>query len=202
MNKNQKLITEKSIMYKFISLGCSVYVDDWDNFIVNILICKDCKTLWNNSRTECFYCGTENFHVYTCTECGKRYSITNASQKCSTPGCNGILVKRCLNNECPSNSISKLQVFLDSKGGVFEKKKSGSCYNEMRCKSCGNNTSIYVSKRVVIVDEITSDLNDNEIIYIKKNSISDFDVVIDCKKLHFSKIEEIIEKAFNINLFN
>lgn len=196
MNKTEKMLITKSIMYKIISLGYSVYVDDWDGFIINVLVCSKCGSLWNKSRTECFYCGVENFHIYTCTKCGKQYSITNAGQKCATENCSGILVKKCINPECPSNKIVKLQKFLIKKGGVFQKGKSGSCYNEMRCKTCGNKSSIYISKQVVIVDSLSDKLNDIDKLYIKKNTETDFDVIINGEKQNLSSIEEIIEKAF------
>lgn len=198
MNKAERMMITKSIMYKIISLGYSVYVDDWDEFIINVLVCKECGTLWNKSITECFYCGNENFHVYTCTKCGKKYSLTNAGQKCATKNCDGILSKQCINPECISNKYVKLQEYLLAKGGVFQKGKSGSCYNEMRCRVCGNKSSVYASKQVVIVDELSEDLEDIEKIYIKKNTESDFDVIIHGETQNFDSIDAIVKKAFSL----
>ena len=200
MNRDVQLNITKSIMYKIISLGCSVYVDDWDEFIINILVCKNCNTIWNKSRTECFYCGTENFHVYKCTECGKLYSITNATQKCSNNGCNGKLVKMCLNDNCPSNTLPLLHDSLNETGGVFEKGKTASCYNEMRCKHCGEKESVFISKKVTIVDEINNDMNSENVLYIKKNTESSFDTRLNGENQSFSSIEEIVEYAFDITL--
>ena len=196
MNRAEKMLVTKSIMYKIISLGYSVYVDDWDEFIINALVCKECGSLWNKSRTECFYCGTENFHVYTCNQCGKQYSITNAGQKCATRNCDGILLKKCINPDCISNTSINLQNLLRTQGGVFQKGCSGSCYNEMRCKVCGNKSSVYVSKQVVVVETLNDELNDVEKIYIQKNSETDFDVIINGVRQKLSSIDEILEKAF------
>lgn len=198
MNDKSRLLTTKSIMYKFISLGCSVYLDDKDEFLVNVLICKNCGQMWNKSRTECFYCGAENYHVYTCTKCAARYSITNSMQKCITANCTGKLIKMCINPQCPSNIIPRLKKHLITKGGVFQKGSSGSCYNEMRCKACGNKSSIYISKQVVIVDALSVELNDSDKIYIKKNTEADFDVVINGKTQKFDSIDEIVKKVFSL----
>lgn len=198
MNKNEKMLITKSIMYKIISLGCSVYVDDWDEFIVNVLVCKECGSLWNKSRTECFYCGTENYHVYTCSQCGKKHSITNSVQKCSTDKCEGVLLKKCINPECISNKLPKLSKYLNDRGGVFQKGKSGSCYNEMRCKSCGNKSSVYISKQVIVSEDLNNEVNDIEKIYIQKNTENDFDVVINGKVQKFDSVDEIVKKAFSL----
>ena len=198
MSDAERLMITKSIMYKIISLGCSVYVDDGNEFIVNVLICDKCRHLWNKSRTECFYCGTENYHVFTCTKCEAMYSITNPKQKCTTVNCNGKLVKMCINPECPSNKMPKLKKYLIKRGGVFQKGKSGSLYNEMRCKVCGNKSSVFVSKQVVVVDDFSDDMNDVEKIYIKKNSETNFDTVINGEANHFNSIDSIIEKAFSL----
>ena len=198
MSENNKMITRKSIMYKMISLGCAVYLDDEDNFIVNVLVCDKCKSLWRKSRTECFYCGTPNYHVYTCTACGERYSITNAKQKCTTKDCSGELVKMCINSECISNKLPDLREYLKEKGGVFQKGKSGSCYNEMRCKACGNKSSVYLSKQVVLLDDLNGMSYDMDTIYIKKNSEIDFDVIINGETYKFDSIDKILNKAFSL----
>lgn len=196
--KKKNLQTIKSIMYKIISLGYSVYIDDEDEFIVNSLICQKCRRPWHKSRTECFYCGTGNYYVYTCTDCGEQYSITNSKQKCTTKDCKGSLIKMCINQECVSNKLPVLRDFLIKKGGVFQKGNSASCYNEMRCKDCGNKSSVYVSKQVVIVDDFSDEMNDVEKIYIKKNSETNFDTLINGKTYNFNSIDKIIEKAFSL----
>lgn len=140
-------------MYKIISLGCSVYVDEWDEFVISILLCQNCRSVWNKSRTECFYCGTENYHVYRCTKCKKLYSITNASQKCTTEECDGELIKACINDPCISNRNKRLAAYLEKFGGVFNIGNAGSTLNEMRCKKCGHKTSKFESVKAIILDQ-------------------------------------------------
>lgn len=195
-----ELRERKSIMYRIISLGCSVYTDDWDNFLISLLICQNpnCHTLWNKSRSECFYCGTENYHVYTCSECNKYYSITNAVKTCSTPNCTGVLTKKCINPNCISNTNSKLASLLSSYNGVFQTNKSGSTLNEMRCKKCGEKTSTFVSVKAQFVDAIPSECSVTNILYIKRNNYNMYNALYNQTLFENETLETIIKNIFNL----
>lgn len=194
---NKLLLQTKSIMYKIISCDCGVYLDDWDEFIVSVLVCDRCGRPWNNSRTECFFCGTNNFHVYKCTKCGKYVSLTNATGKCDS--CGGKLIKACINPECISNTNNKLASFLIEKGGVFEKSKAASMLNEMRCKMCGCKSSKYETKRFKIVDNFDHDCDGVDVIYLKKNKEFDFEVKYNGEIKKYGMIEEILQDYMHVN---
>lgn len=193
----QTLAQTKSLMYKIISLGCGVYLDDWDDFVVSALVCYECGRPWNNSRTECFFCGTNNFHVYKCLSCGKYLSLTNATGKCDN--CGGELSKVCINPDCITNNPNyRLSTFVNAKGGVFEKTKSASMLNEMRCKVCGCKSSVYKTRRFKIVDGFEN-CNDSETIYIKYNGVNDYLVKYGQKIEHFTIMEEVLQDIMNVN---
>ena len=201
MTNRESLRNVKSIMYKIISLGCEIYIDDWDEFVVSALVCSnsDCNCLWNNSRTECFFCGTNNYHVYECSKCGTFYSLTNSSKKCNVPNCNGKLIKSCINTNCLTNKNATLSRYLRNKGGVFEKKKAASMLNEMRCKVCGCKSSKYTTKRLKIVDNFDDTCNENDVLYLRKVDAICFEAKHNGVFHQSSIIEEILEDIMNIN---
>lgn len=163
---HQLSVIKKSIMYKIISLGYSIYLDDSSNYIVNEQICSKCGDRWNNSKTQCFYCGVDNYHVYRCQNCNKLYSITNAAKKCSN--CNSTdLFKICLNPDCLSNRNALLNKYMSECGGVFEKDKSASTFNMMRCNSCGNKSSLYKTLKLRIV-RLFPIIRKKDVLYIKR----------------------------------
>ena len=193
LDKNEVLRVSKSIMYKFISLGCQVYLDDWDNFLINFLSCEKCNASWNTSITECLFCGTENFHVYKCQKCGRMYSITRATKVC----CGQPLIKICINQECISNKDSKISNELARQGGVFQIGISGSTLNEMRCKKCGNKTSVYKTFVTKIIFD-PCEVEYNDILYINKISNSKFKVYFLGKEYDCKTIEEIMSEVMHI----
>lgn len=198
MNKDNEFLQEiKSIMYKIISLDCGVYVDDWDEFLVCALICRQCRRPWNNSRTECFFCGTHSFHTYKCLDCGKYCKLTLSTKKCE--GCGSKkLVKTCVNPKCISNTNSRLSNFVNKKGGVFEKDKAASMLNEMRCKICGCKTSIYEARRFKIVKNIDESCDVVDVVYVKKEGPKKYIAKYNGITKYYEIIEEIIQDVIGI----
>ena len=190
---NQLLVTTKSIMYKIISLGYSAYLDEDDNYIINKQVCSKCGEIWNNSRTECFYCGTDNFHVYKCDKCGALYSITNASKKCGSCGSKKF-VKVCLNPNCISNTNQNLKRYVNKMGGVFNKNTSASMLNAMRCHKCGNKSSFYKTMKIRVVD-CKPPIIEKNVLYVNKLKDS-FEIYINDDKNNLKSIEEILNYYF------
>ena len=196
---NDKIRYQKSIMYKIISLGCTVYVDEQGEFLINVLVCQNCRQLWNKSRTECLYCGTENYHVFTCTECKKHYSITNAKQKCNTKGCEGKLIKACINPNCISNTNKRLEDYLIKYGGVFNIKTAGSTLNEMHCKKCGATVSTYIATKMEIVEEFDQRCTTLNKIYVKRKGNNCFDARYNGQEVSDKDIETILKLFLDLS---
>lgn len=170
-NTNEQNRLAKSIMYKIISLSYSVYIDEQttSQFIVNVLQCYKCKQIWDNSISECFYCGIENYHVLKCDKCNELYPITHSLGKCYK--CNNPLYKPCINTKCITNNASEISEEIKKKGGVFERKKSGATLKKMRCSHCGCGVSRYNSLRLeIIFDRDLPDINENNTLLLKYNN--------------------------------
>lgn len=196
IDKITNVMNKKSIMYKIISLGFPVYIGDVeDEFIITALLCSECNELWLMSRSECMFCGYENPHIYQCSICHNKYSITRASKKC----CGENLSKRCINPDCITNTDEKIKKYFDELGGVFEMSKSGATLNEMRCKTCGNKVNEYKSVVVKLVLDIDNiEAENKNICYIQKNSEKDFIILFNSTKKRFETIEDILKEVLSI----
>lgn len=164
----------KSFYYNVISNNYSIYLSDIDDTVlISTLVCADCNSKWHTGLQECFLCGTENYHVYTCTNCDEKYSITRANTNCSTcaPKLKKTLIPMCVNKECLSNTDPYINEAVVKQGGTFASSKSGFSIRQVSCKKCGSSHNIYKSVIVNIVD------SENEVKNIKDVFINrpDFD---------------------------
>ena len=134
-------------MYSFISNDVDVYTVDNDNqnhFVITKLLCSKCHNYWHTSLMECFFCGELNYYLYSCTSCGKKYSITNASIKCVCQDPESKLIKACVNSECPTNTETNIIKLASGQGGVFDL-KSSLTLSLNYCVKCGNISNYYYS---------------------------------------------------------
>lgn len=191
MNRNEKRLDIKSIMYKFISIGFDVYLLENGKFIVNFLYClnDDCQTKWTIWKRECLFCGSEFLHLYKCSKCNKNISIASSSKT----HCNSKLFKPCFNETCISNTDNKISSILQKKGGVFG--KEGYDLNQMRCSKCGEKRNMYFTAMVEIVNNF-NDINVNGIIYLIRNGPNNFDIQYNNVIYKDKKLEYAI-KFFN-----
>lgn len=156
----QVRVSLKSFYYNLISHGCQVYLNDEINKLLIVkLICTNCTENWKTGRQECFLCGTENFHVYTCIDCNHKISIT-AANKTTCPQCQsrGTLKQMCINPECVTNTSENLKEKVTSSGGVFQG-NGGFSIRQMSCKQCGSTENKYASFECVVVpskDDLTT----------------------------------------------
>jgi hypothetical protein len=202
-------------MYSFVSKDIDVYELDDDNqnhFTITKLLCSKCHNYWHTSLLECYFCGELNYYLYSCTVCGKKYSITNSSVKCECKSPDSKLIKACVNSKCPSNIKSEIKELAEKQGGVFD---LGSSLNLslMYCVKCGNTSNHYETFRVFLVEnnsKVSEFIKDNlvnigDILILKNNKdqIITYDfIVIDekdptyPKKLRFDNMNKIIEKIF------
>lgn len=196
VNKITNIMNKKSIMYKIISLGFPVYTgDEEDEFVITTLLCSKCNEIWQMSRSECMFCGYENPHIYECSICNNKYSITRTSKKC----CGENLIKRCINPDCITNTDKEIREYFDEFGGVFEISKSGATLNEMRCKKCGSKINEYKSVVVKLVTNIKHiEKQNTNICYIQKNSEDDFIVLFKNRQERFQTIEDILKQILSI----
>ena len=162
-------------MYSFVSNDVDVYsLDDEDqnHFVITKLLCSKCHNYWHTSLLECYFCGELNYYLYSCTSCGKKYSITNSSIKCECRDAESKLIKACVNPDCPTNNESKIKDLAVKQGGVFDL-KSSLTLSLNYCVKCGNTSNHYETFRVFMIE------NDEDITnFIKQNSIDIGDVII------------------------
>jgi hypothetical protein len=146
----------KSLAYAFISQDVNVYFPDNDEecFIVEKLICAECKSYWHTSLNECYFCGEINYYIYVCTSCEKKYSITNSIIKCSCKKPDSKLIKACVNKACITNTDDIIKSFSINEKGVFDLDSSQSL-SQMYCIKCGSPKNTYNSFKVFV-------FNDNE----------------------------------------
>ncbi len=204
----------KSIMYSFVSNDVDVYTLDDENqnhFIITKLLCSKCHNYWHTSLMECFFCGELNYYLYSCTSCGRKYSITNSSIKCECQNPDSKLIKACVNPQCPTNTELNIQALAKKQGGVFDL-KSSLTLSLVYCVKCGNTSNYYATFKVFLLENST-DVSG----FIKENSIEVGDVIIFKKtdtiitydfikivdkdqsympKFEFSNMKSVVEKIF------
>jgi hypothetical protein len=146
----------KSLAYAFISEDVNVYFPDNDEecFIVEKLVCAECRSFWHTSLNECYFCGEINYYLYVCTSCEKKYSITNSTIKCSCGKTESKLIKACVNKSCITNTDIVVKSFSISENGVFDL-DSSQTLSQMYCLKCGSPENNYLSFKVFV-------FNDNE----------------------------------------
>lgn len=174
---NRKL---KSICYAFVANNIHTYIHDTNqenHFVVTSLVCKKCNTLWDTTLLECYFCGDLNRYVYTCTVCGRMYSITRSNVKCECKDKNSKLIKTCKNPDCPTNTDFELKKIVEKEGGVFD---LGSSFKLSLnyCQNCGNPSNFYKTFRVFICEDDGKNIED----FINGNSIEEGDLIIYKKK--------------------
>jgi len=165
----------KSIMYSFISNDVDVYTlddDDQNHFVITKLLCSKCHNYWHTSLMECYFCGELNYYLYSCTNCGKKYSITNSSIKCECRDLKSKLIKACVNTQCPTNTEPNIIELASGQGGVFDL-KSSLTLSLNYCVKCGNTSNHYETFKVYL-----SENNIDILKFIEKNSMNEGDVLI------------------------
>lgn len=168
---NRKL---KSQMYAFVASDVEVYVPDdeiQNHFVASKLLCSNCHNYWHTSLLECFFCGELNWYLYTCTSCGRKYSITNSAIKCECKDPSSKLIKACENKNCPTNTKKEIQEIARRQGGVFDLKSSFNLSLNY-CVKCGNNSNSYQIFRVFLHED--GDLSE----FIKINSVEFEDIIV------------------------
>ncbi len=166
----------KSMSYAFIANNIDVYVQDSEkqnHFIATALVCSNCCAFWHTPLLECYFCGEINYYFYTCSACGKRYSITNSSVKCTCKLPNSQLVKICANEDCISNADVDVKALTMHEGGVFELKSTFNI-SQMCCVKCGHRSNTYKFFRVFIVTDNNLGLNN----FIIENGVEKSDLLI------------------------
>jgi len=167
----------KSISYAFISEDVNIYMPDedcLDHFEIEKLVCKDCGNFWHTSMMECYFCGELNYYLYQCTACGKKYSITNASVRCTCGKKDSKLIKACVNQYCMTNTDPIVKEIAIKEKGVFDLKSSfNSSLNY--CVRCGSPKNIYASFKVFLFN--TKD-NKNLSSFVKTNQVHKNDLII------------------------
>lgn len=166
-------ITSKSFFYNLIAHDYHVYNgDSYNSFVVTKLICSKCQLVWKTSLQECFFCGTESYHVYTCTNCNKRISITRASTNvCDGCGEKNTFKQLCINNECISNTNQALRRKVHSGKGIFDG-NGGFSIRKMSCKQCGSRHNEYITAECTIVKS-KEELDTPFSIYVERESPED-----------------------------
>ncbi len=165
----------KSIMYSFVSNDVDVYTLDDDNqnhFVITKLLCSKCHNYWHTSLMECYFCGELNYYLYSCTSCGKKYSITNSSVKCECKDPESKLIKACVNSQCPTNTKANIVKLATKQGGVFDL-KSSLTLSLNYCVKCGNTSNQYETFKVYLLE---NNLDISK--FIEQNSIDNGDVLI------------------------
>lgn len=163
--------------YAFIANDIDVYLPDSDHdsyFIATRLLCKKCHAYWHMSLLECYICGELNYYLYTCTACGRKYSITNSSIKCECHSKDSKLIKACINENCPTNTNKELKAITMGEKGVFY---LGSSFNLFlnHCVKCGEVDNTYHSFRIFVFNsQKDKDLNE----FIIKYSVEPGDVIL------------------------
>jgi len=168
---NRKL---KSQMYGFVASDIEIYFPDdeiQNHFVASKLLCSNCGSYWHTSLLECYFCGELNWYLYTCTSCGRKYSITNSSIKCECKNQNSKLIKACENQNCPTNTREEIESIAKRQGGVFDLKSSFNLSLNY-CVKCGNNSNFYQIFKVFLHED--GDLKE----FIKKNSVEKNDIII------------------------
>lgn len=171
----------KSFCYMLSSreIGYHYYKSDENpqTIIISKLICEKCRSIWETSDKECFYCGSKNYFTYRCIKCGKVASITNSLKKCPNPSCDGINSMRqiCFNPHCPSNNSKDFpEIYKKSRNeGIFTKGNLGNSIRITSCKKCGHRINKYVHTKIKIVFSREELLNDEDTfsakLYVKRN---------------------------------
>ncbi len=211
----------RSMAYAFIANETNVYFPDngQECFVVERLSCNKCNTHWHTALLECYFCGELNYYLYQCSECGKNYSLTNASKTCNCGNSNAKLVKACVNPKCPTNTNEKIKEIATNEKGVFDLEASLNL-SLMYCIKCGSPYNYYNSFKIFIyndlkeknfqeyISRIKKDLVKNDFIVVKnhKNSVLKYDFIrikttqnLELpKKYKFESVENLIDEILSI----
>ncbi len=102
----------KEIYYRLESKKFEVFIDD-ANEVITIAknVCSSCNRKWHQEYNQCIFCGSINYFVYICKNCGDVSSITSAKSKEECKKCSqkNTRYKSCINKECISNSSKNLK---------------------------------------------------------------------------------------------
>lgn len=196
----EERVLVKSFFYNLVSKGYYVYKSiELNNFMVQKLICENCKDVWNTSRQECYLCGTENYHIYICSNCDHKISITRSNiSTCENCGSTNNFIKSCLNKECITNKNETIKEKVIEGGGIYGG-SSGFSIRQMSCKNCGSRKNLYVSAICNIVfkkEELDQPFSvylerEDEKAPIKKYWIKNLE-----KYISFESMDEFIEYQF------
>ncbi|TPR26260.1 hypothetical protein DY120_00755 [Apilactobacillus micheneri] len=178
--ENQEEINLKSFFYKLssVNVGFNVYKSNNPHRIcIEHLICSNCKSFWETGNKECYFCGTPNYHLFTCLECHKQSSITSSGKKCPYCGANGTLRQLCLNKNCPTNNenneylYNKVRNKSKSKSGAIFQGDGGFYIRQNSCKKCGSRFNEYSFAEINVVlnkNEATENYNNVFNVYIER----------------------------------
>lgn len=164
MNRNLK-----SLAYSFIANDINVYFPDGEDncFLVEKLECFDCGTYWHTSLLECFFCGELNYYLYTDTNTGKLFSITNSNG-------GDHKIKACVNPNCLSNTNEEIKKIVNKSGGVFELNSSFNL-SQNYCIKCGSAKNKYNSIKVFLFDDTYFKSFDE---FLKSAGVSNGDCIV------------------------
>lgn len=184
MNSDER-IRLKSFLYIISSneIGYHVYKneDNQNNALIAKLVCSTCNKIWETGDTECFFCGTKNYFVYTCENCQQYYSITGNSIKC--PNCGQNLKKLCVNKNCPTNnSIDYPELFKRVRKKEVFKTSGPYSIRQNSCKNCGSRSNNYLFSKIKVVFDIDDLENEENEVRIFINFESKYTPV---KKYHY-----------------
>lgn len=174
MEKENELfekINLTSLYYKIISLGFDIFKSDNDaNFLIVRNSCSSCKENWSFGIKECLFCGTQNYHIYTCTKCGYQSSITVSKKKCQNPKCfaENSLIQFCQNSKCLSNVNEDVREIIINNFGIFGKNKTGFSVRQNSCKKCGNIKNCYISFEINVVSKEEDLENDTQLFLLRE----------------------------------
>jgi len=158
----------KSIAIAFLSQDINVYFpqdEQYNNFLIERLVCKECGEYWYNELKECYFCGELYYFLYKTKE-NQYISITNNETTDKT--------KDCLNKFCISNTNYSIKELVNKQKGVFI---SDSPYSLSlnHCIKCGANKNKYITARIFVFD---SSSNSDIDTFISNNRIRNGDVII------------------------
>lgn len=204
----------KSISYAFIANDIDVYEPDGKEncFIASLLVCKNCGVAWHPGYQQCYFCGEYNYYLYTCTGCGKMFSITKSKPKCDCNLENAELIKACMNKQCLSNTDRDIFKLTINNGGVFSRKSSFTL-SQTHCSNCGNISNEYKSHFIYVMNMNIEDdktnfkfrnntENGSIIIYKKKKGnkiLYDYEIVgknVNNLEFKYEEFSKIVEELF------
>ena len=121
-------ISEMSVAYKLQSNNFQLFYDNENScFIASRNICYTCKELWAHGINQCIFCGSRNYFVLICFNCGRCVSLTRSKKPRECENCKKkeTYSKSCFNKDCKSSSNRNLKnIILNTKNSkeVFRNK--------------------------------------------------------------------------------